>query len=171
MCGHLCHPGQARGFAVECAVGRAGPSFDPAQEVAEAGAWYLANLRAGGRPHWHAVEAHRGHLRAGAALDPRPRCGAMRSMVAVDPEGGLWPCHRMPGDSPVGHVSSGVDRALAATWWDGVLTSRERCLSCAHWVLCRGGCPAEDGPEGPLPAACAWRGAVAQAAEMVEKSI
>ena len=122
---YLCHLGLARGFALECAVGRAGPSFDPGPAVEEAARLYARYVKTGGRPRWHAVESHRGRLREGAALDPRPRCGAMRSMVAVDPEGGVWPCYRMPGGAPVGHVSSGVDRGLAAAWWDGILASRE----------------------------------------------
>jgi radical SAM protein with 4Fe4S-binding SPASM domain len=161
----LCRRGLARGYAVEVAVNRVPKGWDPSGAVAAAAAWYG---RCGKAP-WHAVESHRARLKAGAAFDPRPRCGAMRSMVAVDPEGGLWPCHRMPPGGTVGTVSGGIDRASAAAWWDRVLRTREPCMACPHWVLCRGGCPAEDGPDGPLPASCAWRGAVVTAARSLEK--
>jgi uncharacterized protein len=156
MCGH----GLAGGFAVEIAANRAPLGFAPFEAVAKAVAWYGRFRAAGGPPLWHAVETTAKRLRSPALLDVSPHCGAARSMVAVAPNGGIWPCHRRPGGKAIGSVLDDIDKQALSAWWDSILESRAACFSCEDWPICRGGCPAEDDSDGISAGACAWRRAI-----------
>jgi uncharacterized protein len=156
LCGHKL----AGGLAVEVATNRAVSGFDPTRAVTAAVDWYTRFRASGGPPLWHAVETVAKRLSGPLSFDVSPRCGAARSMVAVAPDGGIWPCHRRPGKKSIGNVLEGIDEEALSGWWDTILGSRAVCLSCEDWPICRGGCPAEDDFEGVSETACAWRRAI-----------
>lgn len=101
-------------------------------------------------------------------------CGAGRSMVAIDMDGVLWPCHRFAGGDPasqwsLGSVSSGVTNRLFKSALEQVDCrehARPECARCSAQLSCIGHCCWEsmqtDGatsarypfPQGRLPHAC-----------------
>lgn len=86
---------------------------------------------------------------------PKPSCGAGSCMLAVDPTGALWPCHRMAGES-VGDVFDGVDTEKLREWTNRVCQRRVECVNCSAWDICRGGCSAEDESEQVNETSCLW---------------
>jgi len=88
-------------------------------------------------------------------LSPKPSCGSGCSMLAVEPDGTLWPCHRMAG-RPVGNIQTGIDTASMRQWWNEVCQRRASCVQCAEWDTCRGACAAEDLYDKVNETACRW---------------
>jgi uncharacterized protein len=69
-------------------------------------------------------------------------CGAGACMIAVSPEGKLYPCSRFDGmpEYELGDVKSGYTRSAS---FNGDDVSREECHSCWARYLCGGGCWAD----------------------------
>jgi uncharacterized protein len=70
-------------------------------------------------------------------------CRAGRSMVAVDTEGIIYPCHKFIGrkERQIGHVTHGISHATREilTCY-GSVDSKRRCKSCWARYLCGGPC-------------------------------
>jgi uncharacterized protein len=75
--------------------------------------------------------------------DPMPYpCGAGIGMLAVDPSGVLYPCHRLCGvGDPMGDPSRGIASDARARFLDGARRRRETgCDACWAKNFCAGGC-------------------------------
>jgi uncharacterized protein len=75
--------------------------------------------------------------------DPMPYpCGAGVGMLAADPSGILYPCHRLCGvGEPMGDPSRGVDPGARSRFLDGARRRRETgCDACWAKNFCAGGC-------------------------------
>lgn len=71
-------------------------------------------------------------------------CGACRNMLAVDPGGSLYPCHRFVGDNQmiIGNLSRGRDENAIISFYRAYLASYEAtCSRCWARILCGGDCP------------------------------
>lgn len=75
-------------------------------------------------------------------------CGAMISMVAVDKNGEIYPCHRFVAskDYKIGDVRDGINMDVFHSMAQNQLSllAREKCPDCWAWSLCGGGCPNEN---------------------------
>lgn len=69
-------------------------------------------------------------------------CGAGRRLVAVAPDGDLYPCHRYVGTAAykMGDVWRGIDDSAAERFRGVDTSSREDCRTCWIRSLCGGGC-------------------------------
>jgi uncharacterized protein len=75
--------------------------------------------------------------------DPMPYpCGAGIGMLAADPSGVLYPCHRLCGvGDPMGDSSGGIAPDARARFLDGARRRRESaCDACWAKNFCAGGC-------------------------------
>lgn len=72
-------------------------------------------------------------------------CGAGRTFYSVNPEGNLYPCHRLVGnrDFLIGTLRDGFDTEKLAAITNNHVDSRDECRSCWARYLCGGGCIAE----------------------------
>jgi len=69
-------------------------------------------------------------------------CGACLGLVAVDPDGKLYPCHRLSFDKfEIGNLSDGIDERKRELFLERALDCRnEKCSNCDIQYLCSGGC-------------------------------
>jgi uncharacterized protein len=69
-------------------------------------------------------------------------CGAGKRLLAVTPEGDLYPCHRFVGVEPwkMGTVWTGIDPVMSERFWSLDTSSREDCTACWARSVCGGGC-------------------------------
>lgn len=85
-------------------------------------------------------------LEGGPCLPKRlSGCGAGSEYLAVDPEGGLYPCHQFVGQEEygMGDVYGGlVNRELSARFAGAHVYSKEGCAECWAKFFCSGGCHA-----------------------------
>jgi len=75
--------------------------------------------------------------------DPMPYpCGAGIGMLAADPSGGFYPCHRLCGvGDPMGDLSRGISPDARTRFLDGARRRRESaCDACWAKNFCAGGC-------------------------------
>jgi uncharacterized protein len=72
-------------------------------------------------------------------------CGAGRGFFSVNPEGNLYPCHRLVGNSDflLGTLDRGFNTEKTAEILQNHVDSRETCSTCWARYLCGGGCMAE----------------------------
>jgi uncharacterized protein len=72
-------------------------------------------------------------------------CGAGYNYLAVDPQGGLYPCHQFVGeqDFAMGDVFNGVEKwEIGERFKNSHLYTKEECTGCWAKFLCSGGCHA-----------------------------
>lgn len=72
-------------------------------------------------------------------------CGAGYAYLAVDPEGGLYPCHQFVGHEEfcLGTVAEGITRPeLSRRFLQAHVYNKEECRCCWARFLCSGGCHA-----------------------------
>jgi uncharacterized protein len=89
-------------------------------------------------------------LRLKGLKRPEAPCGAGRSLIAVDCDGILYPCHRFVGDRrfAAGDVDRGVDAEILKPFqafrarFHARPQGRGGCAYCSAVMTCVGGCPA-----------------------------
>lgn len=72
------------------------------------------------------------------------RCAAARQMLAVSPEGNLYPCYKFVGipDHFMGNVNNGVfDRSIGGKFENTHVNNGAACKTCWARYICGGGCP------------------------------
>jgi uncharacterized protein len=154
----ICSKGLAGGLAIEIAANRTSEGFNPTDAIRRAVALYRRFKEKGYPPIWHEFEQVNKRIEhTKRTPEITPRCGAVRDMVSVAQDGGIWPCHRKPGLLPIGDVSHGFNKEALSGWWDTILKARSSCIKCSVWAVCRGGCPAEDENGAISKGACMWR--------------
>jgi len=102
---------------------------------------YIIDSMDRGKPVWVIDLVH--YARMLHYLRPRhSACGAGKIMIAVAPDGGMYPCSRFSGmrEYAIGDIVSGLQRAAP---FDGDTASRKECDSCWARYLCGGGCWAD----------------------------
>lgn len=101
---------------------------------------YVEDVRERRVPAFSNLTQILGLIHRGTVL-PYP-CGAAIGMVAADPEGVLWPCHRLCGVAdPMGDVASGVDEPSRRRFLEGAAgRCAGECAACWARPLCAGGC-------------------------------
>ncbi|MBN1872639.1 MAG: radical SAM protein [Anaerolineae bacterium] len=84
----------------------------------------------------------------------RMRCGVGRGCTTVGIDGRLYPCHRYVGmdNYVLGHVSTGIDRAVFTDYLRGYFSTKRKCETCWAINLCGGYCPwYVSGADGSFP--------------------
>jgi len=121
---------------------------------------YLQRIRNGHSPRFFHFFRILERLQSGI---PRTHvCGAGSGYLAVSPNGDIYPCHKLDGQSgcKIGSVFSGIEDERRAIWRDTIeVDSNEICRSCWAKYLCGGRCRAYsvlfcDDIMKPLPITC-----------------
>jgi uncharacterized protein len=73
-------------------------------------------------------------------------CGAGRAMLAISPEGNIFPCHRFVGitEFQMGNVLTGYDDRINKEILVNHVDTRKKCRSCWARYWCGGGCYAHN---------------------------
>jgi len=114
-------------------------------------------------PIWHQLSLVE-MRKAQPYMSPKPSCGAGYCMLAVDPSGNLWPCHRMSWGT-VGTIEQGIETERMREWQNAVCETRAKCVQCEAWDVCRGACSAEDEKGEINRASCEWWKTLIRASE------
>ena len=91
----------------------------------------------------------------------RRYCGIAGSIIAVTPDGRLYPCSALiRDDTGLGNIRDGIDYSRLKDWRDSCdLEKRPTCSTCWAWYLCGGGCYAHaaemtGSPDRPVEIEC-----------------
>lgn len=69
-------------------------------------------------------------------------CGLGKNIIAVGPDGEIYPCHRFIGITQysIGNVNEGIDESKSSKYLNRSVDNREECSKCWARYLCGGGC-------------------------------
>jgi len=69
-------------------------------------------------------------------------CSAGRRVVAIDAQGGIYPCHRLIGDEAhsIGRLSDPFDWSKLEPWYRADINAKSPCSHCWTRYFCGGGC-------------------------------
>jgi uncharacterized protein len=115
-----------------------------AEAYQKLGDWVLEELSADRLPPlsvtWDAVRKWHGNARTGRR--PEKACSVGHSILAVEPDGNLMPCHRFlyRPDYWLGHLSDPVPRDLHGRVHDLIAATISDCHRCIARPICGGGC-------------------------------